>query len=59
MILGQILAIAIFVAMFIAIVVGKVHRYIPAIIGAALTIIIVFLITLQSTDAIASILEVR
>jgi Na+/H+ antiporter NhaD/arsenite permease-like protein len=41
--LGQILAIAIFIAMFVAIIVGKVHRFIPALIGAALTFIIVFL----------------
>ena len=37
----QILAIAIFAAMFIAIMSGKVHRYIPALIGAALTSILI------------------
>ena len=57
MLLGQILAIAVFVVMFIAIVSGKLHRYIPALIGAALTIIIVFLITLKSPVAVANVLN--
>jgi len=42
MTLVQILAIVIFVAMFIIIIIGKVHRFIPALIGAALVFIIVF-----------------
>ncbi len=37
----QVLAIVIFAAMFAAIMWGKVHRYIPALIGAALTAILV------------------
>lgn len=37
----QILAIVIFAVMFIAIMSGKVHRYIPALIGAALTSILI------------------
>ncbi len=57
--LSQILALAIFVAMFIAIIVGMVHRFIPAIIGAALTVIVVFLITLQSTEAAVSVLNLE
>ena len=48
---SQIAALVIFVAMFIAIVAGKVHRFIPAIIGAALTIVVVFLITLLPCKA--------
>ena len=40
--LGQILAITIFTVMFLVIVVGRVNRFVPAIIGAALTLIIVF-----------------
>ncbi len=59
MLLGQILAIVVFVVMFIAIVGGKVHRYIPALIGAALTIIIVFLITLKSPVAVVSVLNLE
>jgi Na+/H+ antiporter NhaD/arsenite permease-like protein len=46
--LSQILAIAIFIGMFIAIIMGKVHRYIPALIGAALTIVVVFFIILKN-----------
>ena len=55
--LSQILALAIFIAMFIAIVVGKVHRFIPALIGAALTITVVFLIVLKSPQAVSSVLN--
>ena len=55
--LNQILAIAIFLLMFIAIIIGKVHRFIPAVIGAVLTIIVVFLITLKSTDAVINVLN--
>jgi Na+/H+ antiporter NhaD/arsenite permease-like protein len=46
--LSQILAIAIFLAMFVAIIVSKVHRFIPALIGAALTLVVVFLIIMKS-----------
>jgi len=56
-ILSQILAIVIFVVMFAAIISGKVHRYIPALIGAALTITIVLLITLKSPAAVSNVLN--
>jgi Na+/H+ antiporter NhaD/arsenite permease-like protein len=46
--LSQILAITIFIAMFVAIIVGKVHRFIPALVGAALTILIVFFVIMKS-----------
>ena len=49
--LSQILAIIIFVLMFAAITSGKIHRYIAAIIGAALMILVVFLGVMQSPDA--------
>ncbi len=55
--LSQILAIIIFIVMFVAIVVGKVHRFIPALIGAGLTIIIIFLIVLKSPQAISNVLN--
>jgi len=55
--LSQILAIVIFLAMFIAIVIGKVHRFIPAVIGGALTLIVVFLIVMRSTDAVVNVLN--
>jgi len=55
--ISQILAIIVFAIMFAAIISGKVHRYIPALIGAALTIGVVFLITLRSTEAITNVLN--
>ena len=57
MLISQILAVAIFIAMFVAIITGRVHRYIPALAGAALTIVVVLLITLHSTGAVASVLN--
>ena len=57
--LSQIIAITIFAVMFIAIVIGKVHRFIPALIGAALTLIIVFLIVMRSPEAVISILNLE
>ncbi len=55
--LSQIAALVIFAAMFIAIVIGKVHRVIPALIGATLTIVIVFLVIMKSPSAVASVLN--
>ena len=57
--LSQILAITVFVVMFIAIIFGKVHRYIPALISAALTIIVVLLITLKSPDMVLHVLNLE
>jgi len=54
--LSQILAIVIFLLMFIAIIIGKVHRYIPALIGAGLVIIVVFLVVMRSSEAVTSVL---
>ena len=53
MTLAQILALVIFLAMFGVIMWGKVHRYIPALIGAALVIVIVFLIIMRDARLIA------
>ncbi len=55
--LGQIFAIAIFVVMFVAIVIGKVHRFIPALIGAVLVIVIVLLGTIRSPEAVFNVLS--
>ncbi len=55
--LSQIAALAIFVLMFIAIIIGKVHRVIPALIGAALTITVVFLLIMRSPESISSVLN--
>jgi Na+/H+ antiporter NhaD/arsenite permease-like protein len=57
--LSQILAIAIFVVMFMAIIVGKVHRFVPALIGAALTLGIVFLVVMKSPGSIVSVLNLE
>jgi Na+/H+ antiporter NhaD/arsenite permease-like protein len=52
--LSQILAIAIFIVMFVVITIGKVHRYIPALIGGAAVLIIVFLGVMQSPESISN-----
>ncbi len=57
--LSQIAALVIFVVMFIAIVSGKIPRYIPALVGATLVFIIVFLIILKSPQAISSVLNLE
>ena len=57
--LSQILAIAIFILMFVAIIIGKVHRYIPALAGAALTVVVVFLITMQNPDSVMHVLNLE
>ena len=54
---SQIGALAIFILMFIAITTGKVPRYIPALLGGALTTIIVFLIILREPQAIVRVLN--
>jgi Na+/H+ antiporter NhaD/arsenite permease-like protein len=59
LILSQILAIAIFAVMFIAIVVGKMHRYIPALIAALLTLVVVFLFILKSPAAVLNVLNLE
>jgi Na+/H+ antiporter NhaD/arsenite permease-like protein len=41
--LSQIAALAIFIGVFISLTLGRVHRFIPALIGAALTLLVVFL----------------
>ncbi|MGD0794827.1 MAG: SLC13 family permease [Dehalococcoidales bacterium] len=55
--LAQILALIIFALMFAAITSGKIHRYIAALIGAALMIVIVFLIVMKSPHAFWSVLN--
>jgi Na+/H+ antiporter NhaD/arsenite permease-like protein len=59
LILSQILAIAIFIVMFIAIIAGKVHRFIPALLGAAFTITVVFLVIMKSPGAVFSVLNLQ
>ena len=53
--LTQILAIIIFVLMFTVIISGKVRRYIPALIGAALVVVIVFLAVMKSPQSVLNV----
>jgi len=55
--LSQILATAIFIVMFLAIIVGKVHRFIPALVGAVFIIIIVFLVIMRSPETVVNVLN--
>ena len=55
--LSQVLAIVIFVVMFIAIISDKWHRFIPALIGGSLTIVIVFLIVMRSPESVLNVLS--
>jgi len=57
--LSQVLAIAIFFIMFAAIVSGKLHRYVPALVGAALTCIVVFLIVEQKPEMVSNVLNLE
>jgi Na+/H+ antiporter NhaD/arsenite permease-like protein len=57
--ISQILAIIVFAAMFIIIIIGKVHRYIPALIGGLLTIVVVLLISLQSPSSVLNVLNLE
>jgi len=54
MTLSQIVAIVIFAGMFIFLIIGKIQRYIPALIGAALTIVVVFLILMHSPHSVVT-----
>jgi Na+/H+ antiporter NhaD/arsenite permease-like protein len=55
--LSQILALTIFVLLFTAIIIGKMHRFIPAVIAAGLTLIVVFLVVMRSPDTIIQVLN--
>jgi Na+/H+ antiporter NhaD/arsenite permease-like protein len=57
--LSQILAIIIFALMFIAIITGKLPRYIPALVGAILIIGIVFLVVMKSPDSVWNVLNLE
>ncbi len=56
--ISQIFALVIFAAMFIVIVSDKVHRYVPAVVGAGLTIIVVFLIIQKNPAAISNVINI-
>src|SRR3989304_1437571 len=57
MILSQIVAIIIFMLMFIVITTGKVPRYIPALIGGVLTILVVLLFIEKNPGSVTSVLN--
>lgn len=57
MTLAQILAISIFLVMFAFIMWGKVHRYIPALVGGLLVLVVVFLIVMRDTQAVTNVLN--
>lgn len=54
---AQVLAVIIFVVMFVAIITDKWHRYIPAMVGAGLVLLVVFLIILRSPESVTNILN--
>ena len=54
--ISQILALAIFIALFIAIIIGKIHRYIPAIIAGVL-MLAVFVIVMKKPEAAVNVLN--
>jgi Na+/H+ antiporter NhaD/arsenite permease-like protein len=56
---SQVFAVLIFFSMFIIIVVNKVPRYVPALAGGALTIVVVFLLIMRSPAAVLDVLNVR
>jgi len=53
----QTLAVLIFAGMFIAIMRGKVHRYVPALIGAALTAILILTLVDNGTHSMWHVLR--
>ncbi len=54
---SQIVALVIFIGMFAAIISDRWHRYIPALAGAGLTIVLLFLVILRSPGSIAGVLN--
>jgi Na+/H+ antiporter NhaD/arsenite permease-like protein len=59
MTLPQVLAVAIFVIMFGLITWGKVHRYIPALGGAILVLVVVFLLVMNNPEHIRNVLNLQ
>ena len=57
MTLAQILALVIFLVMFGVIMWGKIHRYIPALVGGGLVIVLIFLIIERDPHMVTSVLN--
>jgi Na+/H+ antiporter NhaD/arsenite permease-like protein len=56
--LSQVTAIVIFLAMFVVIILNKFPRYVPALIGGGLTVVVVFLLIMKSPAAVVGVLNV-
>ena len=54
---SQIVAIVIFVVMLVAIISDKWHRFIPALVGGGLTIVVVFLLIMRNPESILNVLS--
>ncbi|HEY91606.1 MAG TPA: ArsB/NhaD family transporter [Dehalococcoidia bacterium] len=54
---SQIVAIVIFIVMFVAVISDKWHRFIPALVGAGFTIVVVFLIIMKSPESVFNVLS--
>src|SRR4030042_1416557 len=59
MTIEQILAIAIFALLLIALIIGKLPRYVPALIGAAIVILVIFLGIQKNPDAVWKVLNLE
>lgn len=57
--ISQIIAVLIFLAMFATIISGKFRRYIPALIGAGLMILVVFLLIMKNPETIWRVLNIK
>jgi Na+/H+ antiporter NhaD/arsenite permease-like protein len=55
--LSQVFAILIFLSMFSVIILNKVPRYVPALVGGGLTIVVVFLLIMKSPAAVLGVLN--
>jgi Na+/H+ antiporter NhaD/arsenite permease-like protein len=56
--LSQIFAVAIFLLMFIVIIINKFPRYVPALVGGAFSILIVFLLIMRSPTTVVNVLNI-
>jgi Na+/H+ antiporter NhaD/arsenite permease-like protein len=56
--ISQVLAVIIFLCMFGAIIWGKGHRYVPALIAAAITVGVVFLLVMRSPETVFNVLNI-
>jgi Na+/H+ antiporter NhaD/arsenite permease-like protein len=55
--MSQVISVLIFLSMFFVIILNKVPRYVPALVGAGLTIMVVFLLVMKSPAAVLGVLN--